>query len=160
MSGYDIKVLFQKLDWLIESPSYGSLYPTLHGLLEEGLVSVDVVPGAGRPARKIYRVTEAGAEALRAWLAQSPDAQLSTRSFLMRLILAGHFSPDTLRSWMTHRRRQVLSYLADQAGQAVDHAMAENLGQHLIHDYGATVAKAELAWLDDQLAQLAQMPAA
>ena len=30
----------ESLDWLIRSPSFGSLYPALHGLLKDGLVTV------------------------------------------------------------------------------------------------------------------------
>ena len=36
MSGYDIKRLLKSLNWLVGSPSFGTLYPTLH----DGLVSV------------------------------------------------------------------------------------------------------------------------
>jgi len=60
MSGYDIKRFLKGLGWLVDSPSFGSLYPALHALLESGLVTVEVVPHHDKPPRKIYTITEKG----------------------------------------------------------------------------------------------------
>ena len=60
MSGYDIKRFLKSLSWLIDSPSFGSLYPTLHALLRDGLTTVEVVLSQDRPPRKTYTVTDAG----------------------------------------------------------------------------------------------------
>jgi DNA-binding PadR family transcriptional regulator len=58
MSGYDIKRFLKSLSWLIDSPSFGSLYPALHTLLEDGLVTVEVIPPQDKPPRKIYSITD------------------------------------------------------------------------------------------------------
>ena len=47
MSGYDIKRFLKSLSWLIGSPSFGSLYPALHALLKDELVTVKVAPRTG-----------------------------------------------------------------------------------------------------------------
>jgi PadR family transcriptional regulator AphA len=65
MSGYGIKRFLKSLSWLVGNPSFGSLYPTLHALREEGLVTVEVAPRQDRPPRKIYTITDAGKQALR-----------------------------------------------------------------------------------------------
>ena len=70
MSGYDIKRFLKSLSWLIDSPSFGSLYPALHALLEDGLVTVEVVPRQDKPPRKIYSVTEAGRCCEGGWTSQ------------------------------------------------------------------------------------------
>jgi len=51
MSGYDIRRFLKSLSWLIDSPSPGSLYPALHILLEDGLVTVEVVSRQDKPPR-------------------------------------------------------------------------------------------------------------
>ena len=78
MSGYDIKCFLKSLNWLIDSPSFGSLYPALHALLENGLVTVEVIPRQDKPPRKIYDTTEAGRQVLREWINQpiAPGASL------------------------------------------------------------------------------------
>jgi PadR family transcriptional regulator AphA len=51
MSGYDIKRFLKSLGWLIDGPSFGSLYPALRALLKDGLVTVEVVSSQDRPPR-------------------------------------------------------------------------------------------------------------
>jgi DNA-binding PadR family transcriptional regulator len=41
MSGYDIKRFLKSLSWLIDSPSFGSIYPTLRALREDDLVTME-----------------------------------------------------------------------------------------------------------------------
>ena len=60
MSGYDIRRLLRSLGWLLGNPSFGTIYPALHALLKDGLVTVEVVPHPSRPPRKIYTITGAG----------------------------------------------------------------------------------------------------
>lgn len=42
----------------------GQLYPLLHRLENEGLIEANWLPQEGKPARKVYRLTEAGRGAL------------------------------------------------------------------------------------------------
>lgn len=154
MSGYDIKSLFNGLSWMIDAPSYGSLYPTLHTLLEEELVDVRVKPGDGKPSRKLYSVTPAGQEYLRRWLKGSTSPDLSIKAFAHHLIVVGNLSPDELRDHLKQRRSQVADYVANADEQAGGETLSGTPGQQLVHDYGRAIAKAELDWLDTQLAQL------
>lgn len=156
MSGYDIKSLFKGLSWMIGTPSYGSLYPTLHALLEEDLVSVNVEPGNGKPSRKLYSVTEAGREYLNAWLKESAGTESSIKAFTYRLIVSGNLSDHELRDHLSQRRSQVAGFLeAPEDGVTEDAQLADNQAKQLVRDYGLAIARAELAWLDAQLAQLA-----
>lgn len=43
-----------------DDASFGSIYPALARLEAEGLVTVREEPQAGKPARKVYSITEAG----------------------------------------------------------------------------------------------------
>lgn len=158
MSGYDIRRFLKSLSWLIDSPSFGSLYPALHALLEDGLVTVEVVSRHDKPPRKIYSITETGRRALRAWVDRpvAPDASL--KAFLMRLILASSLSHAGLIAHLEQRRRQVAAHQADleQTAEGMDENM--DLGERLVLDYGLAVAAAELVWLDEALAHLSQHP--
>jgi PadR family transcriptional regulator, regulatory protein AphA len=155
MSGYDIKSLFKGLSWMISTPSYGSLYPTLHALLDENLVEVDVESSEGKPPRKTYSVTQDGRIRLSHWLQESASSEPSIKAFTHRLIVAGNFSSNELKDHLSLRRAQIVDFLnaPEQALLENDH-LAGNLGKRLVHEYGLAIAKAELAWLDTQLAEL------
>lgn len=154
MSGYDIKRFLKSLSWLIESPSFGSLYPALHALLEDGLVTVQVSPRQDKPPRKVYSVTEAGRRALGEWVDEplAPDASL--KAFVMRLILASNLSRAGLIAHLQQRRAQVADHQLALEQAAAGMREKEELGDRLALDYSLAVAYAELAWLDSTLAQL------
>jgi PadR family transcriptional regulator AphA len=156
MSGYDVKQFLKSLSWLIDSPSFGSLYPTLHALLEDGLVTVEVVLGQDRPSRKIYTITQAGRRALQGWVSQPMESGASLKAFIMRLALADNLSQTGLSAYLEQRREQVATHRltleqgAEAMGEEVD------LGKRLTLDYGLALASAELAWLDCTLARLSE----
>ena len=159
MSGYDIKGFLKSLSWLIDSPSFGSIYPALRALREDDLVTMmEVVPRQGKPPRKIYTITETGRQILREWLDQpvAPDASLKT--FVMRLIMTSNFTHTELISHLQQRRSQVAVHHTTlrQIAEVVDGTM--DSGQRLTLDYGLTLATAELAWLERALEQLSQQP--
>jgi PadR family transcriptional regulator AphA len=159
MSGYDIKRFLKSLSWLIDSPSFGSLYPALHALLEDGLATMEVVPREDKPPRKIYSITEEGQEALREWMSQPVASGTSLKAFLMRLILASNLSHADLTAYLQQRRTQVAAHevALEQTAGAMDGSA--DLGERLALDYGLAVAIAELAWLDSALARLSQQHA-
>jgi PadR family transcriptional regulator AphA len=158
MSGYDIKRFLKSLSWLIDSPSFGSLYPALHALLEDGLVTVEVISRQDKPPRKIYSITEAGRQALQVWMDQPVASGVSLKAFVMRLILVSNLSHDGLIAHLQQRRTQVAAHqlALEQVARGTDEST--DLGERLALDYGLAVAAAELAWLDRTLAQLSQQP--
>ena len=158
MSGYDVKRFLKSLSWLVDSPSFGSIYPILRSLREDGLVTMEEISRQGKSPRKIYSITETGSQVLREWVDQSVTSNTSLKTFVTRLILADSFSHTGLITHLQQRRSQVIAcYTAlKQIAEAADGTM--DSGQRLTFDYGLALATAELAWLDDILKQLSQQP--
>jgi DNA-binding PadR family transcriptional regulator len=156
MSGYDIRRFLKSLSWLIGNPSPGSLYPILRALPEEGLATVETIPGLDKPPKKTYTITEAGRQELQAWIDQPAGAEAPLKAFLMRLLLAGNFSPAGLMAHLEQRRAQVAAH-HDALHEAVDMVQEkDDLGQFLAMDYGLALAMAELTWLDHTLGELSK----
>jgi DNA-binding PadR family transcriptional regulator len=157
MSGYDIKRLLKSLGWLVDGPSYGNIYTTLHALLRDQLVTVEVIPHEHKPPRKVYSVTESGRQMLKDWVEQPITPDLSLKSFVLRLILAGSYSADRLIAHLQQRQAQISAHSAtlEQATEDLDDGA--NL-QRLAASYGLALAKAELVWLERTLNQLASQP--
>lgn len=158
MSGYDIKRFLKSLGWLIDSPSFGSLYPALHALLEDGLVTVEVIPRDDKPARKIYSITEIGKRVLREWIEQPVVQGASLKAFLMRLILAGNLSHAGLLAHLRQRRADVAAHQIALQKTTGMMGGGTDLGERLAFDYVLAVAAVELAWLDRTLDRLSQSP--
>ena len=158
MSGYDIKQFLKQLSWLVDSPSFGSLYPALHALLEDTLVTVEVIPRQDKPPRKIHTIAEAGRQVLQEWLDQPVASGVSMKTFLMRLILVSNLSHAGLIAHLQQRHAQVSAHqlALERDVKTMDEGI--DLGDRLVLGYGLTVATAELAWLDRTLAHLSQSP--
>ena len=77
MSGYDIRRLLKSLGWLMGNPSFGAIYPALHTLLDDGMVTVETAIQSNKRIRKSYSITDAGQQALRDWMAQPPQSRAS-----------------------------------------------------------------------------------
>jgi PadR family transcriptional regulator AphA len=156
MSGYDVKRSLKGLSWLIGSPSGGSLYPILRALRQEGLVTVEIVPGLDKPPKKTYSVTEDGRQQLQAWVDQPAVSRAPLKAFVMRLLLAGNFSSAALTAHLRQRRAQVADHY-DALHGALDMSRQEDdLQRFLAMDYGLALATAELSWLDHTLHDLSQ----
>jgi PadR family transcriptional regulator AphA len=158
MSGYDIKRFLESLSWLIESPSFGTIYPTLRALREDGLVTVEVIPRQDKPPRKIYTIAESGSQSLRDWIDQPAAPGASLKAFVMRLILASSFSRTGLIAHLEQRRSQVAAHHATLKRLAEAPNGTAGSGTDLTFGYGLALAMAELAWLDSALEQLSQQP--
>lgn len=155
-SGYDIKRLLESLSWLVGNPSFGSLYPTLHALLEEGLTSVEVIPQRDKPSRKVYSITDLGRRVLKEWMAQPVETGPSLKSFVMRLSLASNFSIEKLLAHLQERRAQVEAHRKTLELSINGSNSKQDLKESLVLEYGLVLANAELEWLDSTLNQLSQ----
>jgi PadR family transcriptional regulator AphA len=157
MSGYDIKRFLKSLSWLIESPSFGTIYPSLRALREDGLVTVETIPQQDRPPRKIYTITESGSQAVQEWVGQPLAPDTSLKAFVMRLVLANSLSHTSLTAHLEQRRSQVETHFAtlEQLAKATDGA---DNAHHIAYDYSLALASAELTWLESALEQLSQQP--
>ncbi len=98
-TGYEIKKLFEdgRFRYFVEA-SYGSIYPALSRLTEEGLVSVRAEAQAKRPERKIYTITEKGRQAFTdALAAQLPEDRYRS-PFLFAMMFCDFLSDDRLQA--------------------------------------------------------------
>jgi PadR family transcriptional regulator AphA len=154
MSGYDIKRFLKGLSWLIGSPSSGSLYPILRTLLEEQLVTVEIVPGVDRPPRKIYSISESGRQALQTWVEQPGAPNTPLKAFAMRLFLADCLPPTSLRAHLRQRRNQVAAHQAELTNMIKLMDEGEDMGLLMAMEYGSALAEAELNWLDNTLGEM------
>jgi DNA-binding PadR family transcriptional regulator len=112
-SGYDIKRIVDRTIRHFWAASYGQIYPELKRLEEVGWISGDNVPRGGR-ARRIYRITPCGSQALRGWMhGRETRVELRDES-LLRLFFADTLPHDQALGLLAARRegyRQMLEYL-------------------------------------------------
>ncbi|NQV55301.1 MAG: PadR family transcriptional regulator, partial [Rhodospirillales bacterium] len=99
-TGYEIKKLFEEGPFShFFDAGYGSIYPALNKLLQDKLATCRTEEQIGRPAKKIYSITDAGTVALREALHEVP-ARDKIRSDALAMMFFGHM--------LDHDQRQLV----------------------------------------------------
>lgn len=105
-TGYDILQRFKGGLGHVWQASHQQLYRELERMRNDGLLSCETQPQTERPDRKVYRLTEAGGEALDTWLAEP----LST-SPVRQPLFAKFFAWER---WPEQARREELAAFREQ----------------------------------------------
>lgn len=150
MTGYDLKAAIQATVGHFWQESYGQLYPTLHALRDDGLVTMTHEADGGR-TRNVYAITDEGRAAVLAWLAEDPRPTPVRNELLLKVFFASHAGPDALRPHLETARarareqRHVLGAIRDGIANepASDH---ERFCWSLTVDLGLRNADAAEAW--------------
>ncbi len=99
LSGYDIR---KWIDWSMRffygSPAYSQIYSELKKLEHLGLVTSRFDNSSGARSRRLYKITEAGLDAVTRWANDAPlDPPVLKHSALLRVTFAHLTTPARLR---------------------------------------------------------------
>jgi DNA-binding PadR family transcriptional regulator len=94
MTGYDLKKAFSISFSFFSGLSYGTIYPALKKMQQQGLVSKRLEIQDGIPNRKIYAITEAGRKSFLESLKSPFAPEQPKSSFLMRLFFFAHLTTE------------------------------------------------------------------
>ncbi|MFH5182677.1 PadR family transcriptional regulator [Paenibacillus sp. TAB 01] len=107
LSGYDIK---QQMNGRIDSfykINNNQLYPVLAKLEGEGLVELQSHERESyRPARKVYKITDAGLERLKAWVIEPSEPEAVRMEFLLKQYSSWLIEPDILIPQLEAKKRE------------------------------------------------------
>ena len=96
--GYEIKRgLEEQFGAVIPPLNAGQVSTTLQRLQRDELVADDAVAQSGRPDKRVYRLTDAGGQALEDWLGAAERARPGCATSSLKLVLAQS------RAWPTRR---------------------------------------------------------
>lgn len=96
-SGYDLCKIFETTPMAHYSSSPGAVYPALKRLEGNGLLSAETEKADSLRPRKVYRPTEAGVAAVRAWITAPltrDDMVERMDEVMMRFAFLGHVAGD------------------------------------------------------------------
>jgi DNA-binding PadR family transcriptional regulator len=160
-SGYEIKAEFEhggaRLLWDL---SFGSIYPKLQKLQEQGLITPHETQQGGRERRR-YELTKKGWEALAAWLAEPPAYPLPFRDeLLLRLEFWGSGRPEDRQTLINHfrAREATTRQLLHTVKQTPETAGAFDEYAVITMRYTQLRLEAELTWITETIKRLEGPP--
>ncbi|MEP3049308.1 MAG: helix-turn-helix transcriptional regulator [Roseibium sp.] len=131
-----------------EDASFGSIYPALARLESDGLVTVREEPQAGKPARKVYSITDAGRTQFINSLCEPQGPDTFKSPFLLIALNAAQLPPDVLRRALDRRRVQVQEELRLLTGSE-DEQQCSHPGSQWTRAYGMACMNFTLTYLDE-----------
>jgi len=148
-SGYDLKKQFESTFSHFFAAGYGSIYPALSSLAEQGLVSCEEIPQEGRPDRKVYAITEHGCEYLRGALKNTSPCHKIRSEFLATMCFAHLMQPEDIEAVLDNRLVDIESYQA-MFRQLEDECMCDwPEGQKFVLGFGKAVASAMAQYISE-----------
>lgn len=144
-SGYEIKKTFEE-DGLnhIYHTSYGSIYPALTALTEEGLADCAEMAQEKRPDKKVYSITAAGRSALLEALSAPPADDKFRSDFLFTMFFAHLLPPSHVAELIDQRIAWYEACLAAMESNR-DHPCSQ--GGAFVHGMGLAVYHGALDYL-------------
>ena len=112
MSGYDVKQFLERTVVHFWSESPGQIYPALRRLEEEGLVEGRDEAGERGQDKRVYRITDAGREELREWLAEPAEPTRPRFEHTLKLFFGRAVGPEVSLEHIERLRRQTGETLA------------------------------------------------
>lgn len=157
MTGYRLRNVIAESVGHFWQESFGQIYPTLRELEQQQLVVADRSTSTGR-RRTEYAITDAGRQALRAWLESEPESVASNRSELLLQVFFGrHAAPGVLAERLERHRTGLLTARDEYreierlviADETVDRPYWLATVRH-----GLAMVDAGLAWIEQTIAHL------
>lgn len=106
LSGYDIKQQMNDRVSFFYKINNNQLYPTLAKLEEEGLVQLQSLEKESyRPARKVFQITEAGIESLKAWVVEPGDIR-AWDDFMLKQYNSWLMEPETMIALLENKKQE------------------------------------------------------
>jgi DNA-binding PadR family transcriptional regulator len=143
-SGYDVKKLLDEPPFdHFQDTGFGSIYPALNRLAQEGLVEGNEMSQQRRPDKKVYGLTAAGRQQLCQALMKPPAPDRLRSDFLFLLFMSQHMPRAQLAALIDDRIAAIdakLEHMESCSEQVVDrgHRFVFELGRtyyRFVRDY-------------------------
>jgi DNA-binding PadR family transcriptional regulator len=157
MHGYELRKRVNALLGTFRAFGYGSLYPCLKDLLNNGLIAEEQPEGpakplAGRRSKIVYRLTADGKERLEQLLTESGPAAWEDDGFGIRFALFGQTRADIRLRILEGRRTRLEERL--EAVRAAMTRARDRLDRYTLElqRHGLESVEREVRWLNELIA--------
>jgi DNA-binding PadR family transcriptional regulator len=153
-SGYDLLKKVSNAIGFVWAPARSQLYAVLPRLVRLGLAERRDVVQARRPDKQLYRISEDGREALRAW---HESVEPGTEDgVLLKLFVGGLTTDETLVEHLVAYRRDVEAKLARlREIEPTNTGRGHDRYHRFLLRLGIDELELRLRWVDETLADLA-----
>lgn len=149
-SGYEIQKEFSEgtASHFVDA-SFGSIYPALTKLMDEGHVTCKTYSQDGRPDKKVYSITPTGRMTFLQALRNAPADDKFRSEFLFYMLFADDLAPEYLADLLDRKTAEIDATIA----QIKEDGDPLTPGQEFVRGYGIAVHEAIKKYLSKEKAR-------
>ena len=155
-SGYDLKKNFESTFGHFFAAGYGSIYPALSSLAEQGLVTCEHIPQEGKPDRKVYEITPDGRTFLLTALENPAPSHKVRSEFLATMCFAHLMTPEQVEVVLDSRIEDTERYLAMFSKIECDCMQDWPPGMRFVLGFGRAITEAAKTYVESNRHLLAE----
>jgi len=156
--GYDLKKNFESLFKHFFAAGYGSIYPALADLAEEGLADCREVPQIGRPVRKVYEITDSGRKHFRNTLDKESPTHKLRSDFLVMMYFADQLDANRLQLLLDDRISEFHDATAHIEHITAPRSTETPAGVRFVAGFGKAIAQAAASYIEENRHMLESRP--
>jgi DNA-binding PadR family transcriptional regulator len=162
MSGYDIKLAFDRALATYWNAGNSQIYTTLKNLNNAGLVDAEIIVQKTRPNRKVYHLTTAGQAELDHWLQEGVPDRFTKDEFLTKLFFCGETSDEVALKHLREHRASLLKQIEHLEWARDQYATRPSRRPRLleyqmfVRDYNEALLRTGLEVTEREIARLEQ----
>ncbi|PHQ70753.1 MAG: PadR family transcriptional regulator [Sneathiella sp.] len=145
-TGYEIKKVFEDRLDLIFHASFGSIYPALNKLTDDGFVSCREMAQEKRPDKKVYSITAAGRYVFLEAIMKKPSPDRFRSEYLATMMFAHLLPVGTISKLIDERiedrKQKIIAIQGDGLKQPSN-------PEQFMCGYGKAVYQAEIDYLNE-----------
>lgn len=147
-SGYDLKKEFESSFGHFFAAGYGSIYPALSSLADDGLVNCEQIPQDGKPDRKVYSITARGREQLLKALEDPAPSHRVRSEFLATMCFSHLMTREQIETVLDSRVAETLEYI--ELFRELEKSCVQDMhpGEKFVLGFGKAVANAVLEYVE------------
>lgn len=154
LSGYDLKKLFSLSFAFFSGLSYGSIYPALKKMENEGLISMKLEIQENAPNRKVYTITDEGKQAFLNSLRSPFGLERYKNAFLMRMFFFARLSKKERREAANDYLNQIKAIAGELAAARPDIEAHADRYQILCFQFGLRFTRDLIRNVEQVIAEL------
>jgi DNA-binding PadR family transcriptional regulator len=146
--GYEIKREAEQLLGNSGELNPGQLYPLLRKLAEQQLIAGERVEQEDRPDKRIFTLTEAGAQELSAWFNQPVPLSIGRSALFLRFVVLALVRPEARADFLKEQRHRLLEFIGQLVADRAKHLGSEDLSTRALRELTVMHAEADLKWIE------------
>ena len=146
--GHELKLEAERLLGGSAELNPGQLYPLLRKLADQQLIAGERIEQEDRPDKRVFTLTEAGAQDLGHWLQEPVSPKVERSALFLRFVVLALVRRADCLLFLQEQRRLLLEFIGQLVADRAKHQNSDDLATSALREATLLHAEADLKWIE------------